>query len=180
MNNYYLSSKGETAMKNSTVKRLSALSAAFALILSLLVVIPTSAAAAASIDAGMVASLYEKINDARTAANKPAYVRSEGLEQIALAYAEVLRDAGADWRRTTNHQTLPNGERVITLARASGVAFTGFNYSVFYNSSPRAEMSDEFHKKVTNGNFTRVGVASIGMDGSWVTVIVYDTTPAAR
>ena len=103
------------------------------------------------------------------------FVRNNGLENVAVAYAEILCGAGADFRKTTDFLTLPSGEKVSSLVSAKGVTTTGFNYSVFFGDNIKIETTREFQEKVIDGSFTRVGVASVrGADRSFVTVIMYD------
>ena len=118
------------------------------------------------------------INKERTSASKTGFIRNNGLEDVAVAYAEILCTAGTDFRKNTDFLTLPSGEKVSSLVAANGVTTTGFNYSVFFGNSIKIETTREFQEKVVDGNFTRVGVACVsGVDGSHVTVIVYDEMP---
>jgi len=75
------------------------------------------------------ADLFTRINELRTEASQLPLVRDEGLDRIAIAYAtQIFFDVEA---RSGYFQTLPNGERVISLAHLLDVEVTGFDYSVF-------------------------------------------------
>jgi len=116
-------------------------------------------------------ALFARINELRAEASKPPLVRDEGLDRIALAYAtQIFFDADA---RSDDFQTLPNGERVITLAHALGVPVSGFDYSVFLGFSIEAmEDTGEFIGKAVEGDFTGVGVVWVGEYGGYSSMVV--------
>ena len=122
-------------------------------------------------------ALFTRINELRTEASQPLLVRDQGLDRIAQAYAaQIFFDSEA---RSGDFQSLPGGERVISLAPELGVAVTGFDYSVFLGFSIEAmEDTGEFISKAIEGEFTRVGVVWIGEHDNFssMVIIVYDRT----
>lgn len=125
--------------------------------------------------------LFARINELRAEASQPLFVRHEGLDRIALEYAtQIFFDADA---RSGDFQSLPNGDRVISLAHMLDVAVTGFDYSVFLGFSIGAmEDTNEFISKAIYGDFTRVGIVWVGeYDGfSSMVIIVYDNATGGQ
>jgi len=119
--------------------------------------------------------LYARINELRAEASQPLLVRDKGLDLIASEYAtQIFFDTDA---RNGDFQSLPNGDRVISLAHMLDVAVTGFDYSVFLGFSIEAmEDTNEFISKAIYGDFARVGIVWVGeRDGlSSMVIIVYD------
>jgi len=121
-------------------------------------------------------NLYDRINELRAEASQPLLVRDEDLDRIAGEYAtQIFFDADA---RSGDFQTLPNGERVITLAQLLDITVSGFDYSVFLGFSIEdMEDTGEFISKAIDGDFTRIGIIYVGAydDFSNMVVIVYDS-----
>lgn len=121
-----------------------------------------------SFDSATAASLLSSINTARTA----ALTADTGLDAIAQAYAKVLFEAGADFRKTTDFKTLPSGEKVASLIKSSGYTGTvsSFNYSVFMidntvkgstSSMMTAKVlaSSQYATKAVAGDYAKIGIA---------------------
>lgn len=119
-------------------------------------------------DSATAASLLSSINAARTT----ALTADTGLDAVAQAYAKVLYEAGADFRKTTDFKTLPSGEKVSSLIKSSGYTGTvsSFNYSVYIidntvKGSTSAMMtakvlaSSQYATKAVAGDYSKVGIA---------------------
>jgi len=124
--------------------------------------------------------LYYLINSARSAASQPLLARDEGLDRIARAYAGWIFYN----RQPAGFRTLPNGEKVVTLAHRLDIPVMGFSYSVFSGRPEDIVNTREFQSKAVNGDFTRIGMICLAerrVDGqlanSYLTVIVYDRMP---
>ena len=121
------------------LKRFTALLLVMFFLLPILTAHATPAAPGGDASANAQAALYVAIRGAN-----PALVPDDGLQRIAVAYAQVLASAGEDFRRTTDFKTLPNGERVLSLAEYYGIPVMGFSYSVFLGRNVKPETTGEF------------------------------------
>jgi len=152
---------------------------------------PSDTAGGLAFDSATAASLLSTINSDRTAAGKAALAADAGLDAVAQAYAKVLYEAGADFRKTTDYKTLPTGEKVSSLIRSTGYTGTvsNFNYSVYCLDNTikgstatlmaqKVTGSSQYTDKAVNGDFTKTGIAfgtvSDGTNTSFsILVIVY-------
>jgi len=126
-------------------------------------------------------TLFARINELRAEASAPLLIRDEGLDLIAGEYAtQLFFDSDA---REGDFQSLPNGDRVISLAQTLDVAVTGFSYSVFLGFNlEMMEDTSEFISKAVDGDFARVGVICVReYDGfSNMIIIIYDNAPTSH
>lgn len=132
-------------------------------------------------------SLFASVGAARTAAGLGDMTYDTGLEKMAFAYAEELAKAGSDFRKTTDYLTLPSGERVVSLAAATGYGpIRDFYYYVWQNPAPGGgdkaafvEATDLFGTAAA-GNYGKIGIAcATASDGSYSAVVMMFCNPPA-
>ena len=146
-----------------------------------------SAAPAASAGAGAMTNnsagsqaLFAAVNKARTAAGLEEMTYDTGLEKVALAYADVLAEAGSEFRKTTDYLTLPSGEHVASLVNKTGYGgIQDFYYYVWQNPGSDAAayvQSSGLFATAATGSYENIGIACASNGAYAVTIMMFSNS----